>query len=244
MGAERDPAGQAGPGLTGMGGSQETGGMGDPAGTAEVHTGLHSGRGAGEEYSGLGFAEGGPAAGGVKERVLDTARTVRDRAGTLAGTARETAGNLGHRATELAGDARHRLSDMSERTNRALEERGFLGRLRENPLPALGIAFGVGFLLAGGGRSGPTDTRVGQMRRELRNALMAGLTAGAAQATRGFLQSAGGPEGIFSTLASRGGTEGQAGTAGSTRTGQRGRMSGGLGSSESEERPPSHRENL
>jgi len=242
MGAERDPAGQTGSGLTGAGyGTGESGSMGDPMGSAEVHTGLHSGRSS-DELSALGFAEGSPSTGGVRERVTDRART-------MAHSVRETAGTLGSRAGEVAGQARERLGDLSERTNRALEQRGLLGRLQENPLPALAVAFGIGFLLAGGGRGGNADTPTGRVRRELRSALMAGLTAGAAQATRGFLQSAGRPDGALSSIL--GGEEAASGTAaaGSTSrarstTSARGRMSGGLSGGTGGDRLPSHQENV
>jgi hypothetical protein len=239
MGAERDSAGQTGSGLTGDAG-RDLGGrspMGDPTGSGEVHTGLHSGRGSGEELSALGFAGDAGTSSGVRERVMDRARTV-------AGTVRERAETLGHRAGEAATSARGRISDLSERTNRTLEQRGLLSRLEENPLPALAVAFGVGFLLAGGGRSEP-GTPSGRVRRELRNALMAGLTAGAAQATRGFLQTAAGPDGVLgSLLGGRGDELGEDRTTRRPRSaGTRGRMSGGL-SGETETRPPSHRENV
>ena len=236
MGAERDPAGQTGPGLTGAGyGTGDTGStMGDPRGGAEVHTGLHSGRGDSEELSALGFAET-TATGGMREKVSERARTV-------AHTVREGAGTLGHRAGEVASQARDRLGELSERTNRALEQRGLLARLQENPLPAIAVAFGIGFLLAGGGRSTPTDTPTGRVRRELRSALMAGLTAGAAQATRGFLQSAGRPDGALTSILTGSDEADLDDTATSrTRTTRgRGRMSSGLGG---EERLPSHQEN-
>lgn len=248
MGAERDPAGTAGPGVTSTGTNPGREGtrsgstpMGDPAGTAEVHTGLHRGRASEESYSGLAFAEGGPAAGaGVRERVRERARDVAD-------SVREGAGTIGHRAGEVASQARERVSAMSERTNRALEQRGLLTRLQENPLPALGVAFGIGFLLAGGGRGGPVDSPAARARRELRSALMAGLTAGAAQAARGFLQTAGRPNGPIDSLA--GNLAGRSRSGGaqpeSGRATARGRMSGGLaGSRGSGERPPSHQENL
>jgi hypothetical protein len=239
MGAERDPAGQAGSGLTGTGyGTGETtgGSMGDPRGSAEVHTGLHSGRGTSDELSALGFAEGTTSTGGVRERVTERARTV-------AHSVREGAGTLGTRAGEVASQARDRLGELSERTNRALEQRGLLGRLQENPLPALAIAFGLGFLIAGGGRNTPADTPTGRVRRELRSALMAGLTAGAAQATRGFLQSAGRPDGALSSLLGgrlgedEGETTGSTSRARTARSG--GRMSTGLGG---EDRLPSHQD--
>lgn len=238
MGAERDPAGQTGPGLTGAGyGTGDSGGsMGDPTGGAEVRSGLHSGRG-GEELSALGFAEGSPAAGGVRERVTERARTV-------AQGMRETAGTLGTRAGEVAGQARERLGELSERTNRALEQRGLIARLQENPLPALAIAFGIGFLLAGGGRGGNVDTPTGRVRRELRSALMAGLTAGAAQATRGFLQSAGRPDGALSSILT-GESEEDTPLATRSRTASRSRsrMSTGLAGTEAD-RLPEELENI
>jgi hypothetical protein len=250
MGAERDPAGSTGPGLSGAGygsseGTRETTGfttpssgetMGDRTGSAEVHTGLHSGtRGGSEELSALGFAQEGTT---LKDRVIGRARTV-------AGSVRDGAGSLGTRATEAAGQARTRLGEVSERTNRALEQRGLLSRLQENPLPALGIAFGLGFLVAGGGRGGASDSPTSRVRRELRSALMAGLTAGAAQATRGFLQSAGRSDGALSSLFG-GAAEGSAGASsrGGTTAGSRGRMSSRMAGEDTEGRPPSHREDL
>ena len=244
MGAERDSAGPEGSGLTGggrQGGMEDSAAMGDRMGSAEVHTGLHSGRGAGEEYGGLGFSDG---SGGVKDRVAGAARsaadTVRGRAGEMAGAVRDRAETLGHRAGEAASHARDRVTRLSERTNDVLQQRGLLSRLEENPLPALGVAFGLGFLLAGTGSS-RADTPAGRARRELRNALMAGLTAGAAQATRGFIQSTGGAEGIFSAVTGGRGSRSSS-TSGMAGEGARGRMSGGLAGAD--ERPPSHREDL
>lgn len=222
MGTERTPAGEAGSDMMGEP-DRGTRGIHEP-GTAEVRTGLHSGR-PGEEYGSLGFADES-----VGERARSAARgavdTVRENAGQWAGTVREGASQLGQRAGETAQQARRRLGDLSERTNQMLDERGMLDRLKENPLPALAIAFGVGFLLAGGRRSGYDDSAAGRARRELRNALMAGLTAGAAQATRGFLQAAGGSDGILNAVRGEGGTRPAGEEA---RQGARGRMSGGLG---------------
>jgi hypothetical protein len=252
MGAERDPAGPSGSGLSGAGygsagGSREGSGfstpasggspMGDRSGTGEVHTGLHSGRSGSEELSGLGFADAETTTGGaVRDRVMDRARSV-------AGTVRDRAETVGHRAGEYATQARDRLGEMSDRTNQALEQRGLLARLRENPLPALGIAFGLGFLIAGSGR-GEGNSTGNRLRRELRGALMAGLTAGAAQATRGFFQSAGRSDAISSLF---GGADDDSGLAPARRTGAssatRGRSSARL-SGEDELRPPSHRDEL
>jgi hypothetical protein len=246
MGAERDPAGPSGPGLSGAGyGSGDAGRessgfttpgtsgepIGERGGTGEVHSGLHSGRTVSDELSGLAFAEAETTAGGVRERVIERARSV-------AGTVRERAETVGHRAGEIATQARDRLGDMSERTNQALEQRGLLARLQENPLPALGIAFGLGFLLAGSGR-GEGDSAGNRLRRELRGALMAGLTAGAAQATRGFFQSAGRSDAISSLF---GGAQDDTDLEGPRRTparpGSRGRTSSRL-AADDRDGPPS-----
>lgn len=259
MGAERDQAGSPGPGMSGAGygstggGNRDTAGMnagttgskamGDRAGSGEVHSGLHSG-GQRDEYSGIAFSgsAGGQGEGGVRDRVTGAARGA-------AGTVRDQAGNLGGKASDAASGARDRLSGLSERANTLLEGRGVIGRLQENPLPALGVAFAVGFLVAGGTNQSRPDSPAARARNELRNALMAGLSSGVAQGARGFLDTAGRPEGVANSMlrtllsnvlggGQQGGGQGGAGAQGQQRGGgsggatSGGRTGGGRGGSQ------------
>lgn len=205
MGAERDQAGSQGPGMSGAGygstggsnrdsaglnaGTSGSAAMGDRAGSGEVHSGLHSG--GRDDYSGIAFS--GSASGqqgGVRDKVSGAADAVRDRAGAV-----------GERASGAASGAKGRLGALSERANSALEGRGVLSRLQENPLPALGVAFAAGFLLAGGtNASARPNSPAARARQELRNALMSGASAGLAQGARGFLDTAGRPEGFANTF--------------------------------------------
>ena len=214
--------------------------MGDQGlGSAEVHTGLHSGPG--EEYSGLQFA-GTESQGG--------------RLRGAAGAVRERVGELGGQARNAASTARERVSSVRQRANSTLESRGVLDRLRDNPLPVLGVAFALGFVLAGNEGDDDDDrplTRATRARRELRSALMAGLSAGIAQGARGFLNQAGSQgggfvngllENLMGSVGGEGGssygsgsTGGTTGRAGST-AGRSGSYSGGGTGS----RPPSHQE--
>lgn len=266
MAAERDQAGTSGPGLSGAGrdtgamsaGTSGSSSMGDRGlGSAEVHTGLHSG--GNDEYSGLQFA-GHESQGGVGGRLRDVA----DRVG---GPVRNLAGNLGPRVSDAAEAVRDRTSGVRERATTALEKGGMLSRLRENPLPVLGVAFAVGFLLAARGDDDEYgETNRGRARSELRDALMAGVTAGLAQGARGFLSQAGSEStGFVNTLmdaflgqgsggstggSTSGGARSGGGTYGSTggsasgisRTNRGGSTAGAAGRPGAASRPPSHQE--
>jgi ElaB/YqjD/DUF883 family membrane-anchored ribosome-binding protein len=228
--------------------------MGDRGlGTAEVHTGLHSG--GTDEYSGLQFA-GRESQSGVGGRLRDVA----DRVG---GPVHNLAGNLGPRVSGAAGTVRERASSVAERASTAMEKGGVLSRLRDNPLPVLGVAFAIGFLLASRGDDDDYgETNRGRARSELRDALMAGVTAGLAQGARGFLSQAGSEStGFVNTLmdaflgggsgggGSTGGARSGGGTYGSTggsasgtaRTGRGGSTAGSAGRTGAS-RPPSHQE--
>lgn len=277
MAAERDQAGQAGSGLSGTGyGARDaeglnagtTGGasMGDRGlGGAEVHGGLHSSGRTGDDYSGLAFA-GQEEQGGLKNRVKDAASTAAERASELGGRARETLGSVGGgRVGDMASQARERVGGTLNRAQGMLEERGVLGRVRDNALPALGLAFGVGFLLAlSDNKRVRPGSKMYRAKNELRGAVMAGLSAGAAQAVRGFMGQAGSEDGFLNTLLrgvvggpesqqggygggqSRGGSQG--GYGGSSGGGYApGRSQGGYGggrTSGTPHREPSHRENF
>jgi len=241
MGAERDPAGPSGPGLSGSG-----------TGYGEVHGGLHTGGGQRDEYSGIAFAGSeSQQSGGI-----------RGKAEHAASAAREGASNLGERAGSAASGAASRLGALSERANTALESRGLLGRLQENPLPVLGVAFAAGFLLAGGNtRNVRPNSPAARAQQELRNALMAGVSAAVGQGARGFLDTAGRPDGFLNSMvrnllnsALGGGQGGGSGQGGSQSQGGGQRSAGGAqgggrpggapsaGTGGAARRPPSHRE--
>ena len=258
MADERDQAGEARPGLTGRArdtsgleaGTTGSAAMGD-RGLGEAHSGLHSGPG--ERYDGIAFATGAGEAERTAQMRGD-AGGVRQRAGEL----RDLAGDLGSRASHLASAAGDRVGGVRRRAHEELEKRGLLDRIRDNPLPVMGVAFALGFILAGGENrnDGLPPSRAQRARRELRGALMAGLSAGLAQGARGFLQQAGDQGGGFVDSLIRGflGDEQGGGTSSGTRAGMgtataaggasRGRAepAGSAARSGAGQRPPSHQE--
>lgn len=214
MAAERDEAGPQGPGLSGTGrdhsgieaGTTRSMSMGDAPGSADVHAGIAFNAGAEE---------------GVRERtvnrVKDVAGDVADAASGLGDRARSAASDVADRAGDLASRAKDRMGALADRAQGVLEERGWLERMKENPLPALGVAFAAGFLLAGGGTStgeGMVGGTVGgttggarglrgsasRVRGELRHALAAGLSAGLAQGARAFLRNVGAEDGVINSV--------------------------------------------
>ena len=232
MAAERDEAGSPGPGLSGTGrdhsgleaGTTRSMSMGDAPGSADVHAGIAFNANAGTEE-------------GLAERTVSRVK--------------DAAGDVADRAGDLASRARDRVGALAERAQGALEERGWLDRMKENPLPALGVAFAAGFLLAGGGsgrelETGGTGTGGGarglrgsasRVRGELRGALAAGLSAGLAQGARAFLRNVGAEDGVINSviqnLPGLGGDDYGSGGASRSRGGggRMGSAGGGMGSS-------------
>jgi hypothetical protein len=175
---------------TSAGGSGTTP-LGDEPGSASVHAGI--------AFNPTAESESGER---VVNRVKEATESLGERAGELGQRARGVAGDVVERAGGLASRARGRMEELSDRAQSALEERGWLERLKENPLPALGVAFAAGFLLAGGTRGGASApaSRAQRVRGELRGALATGLSAGLAQGARAFLRSAGAEDGVINAV--------------------------------------------
>jgi ElaB/YqjD/DUF883 family membrane-anchored ribosome-binding protein len=147
-------------GGTGIGGAG-TGGPGANAG--EVHARVSS------RPAGVQAADQG-------ESTLDR---VRDRAEDVVEEARDRAG-------EIADRARRGVENAVDRAEDVLEERtGALSFIRNNPLPAVGIAFAAGFLLAGSGSDKRSRRGVGgRVRNQVRGAVMAAVSAAVARELR------------------------------------------------------------
>lgn len=164
------------------------------AGTGEVHGGLSVGRDVDAGYGAIAVSGStmdrsstsgsgsGSGEGGAMNRVRDVASQARDRV-------QDMAGDLPGRVGEMTGQARERAGEALGRAERVLEDRGVLDKVRENPLPALGIAFGLGFLLAGSGDHSPSNPSgtLQKAKHQLKGAIMGGLSAAVAQEGRNLL---------------------------------------------------------
>jgi ElaB/YqjD/DUF883 family membrane-anchored ribosome-binding protein len=206
MGAERDPGGEAGAGMSGPGYSAgDADRIGDvTGGGAEVRGGLHShpadnfGASSGprrDEYGALAYgteADSQNLGQRAANRISGAADTVREQASTLGSRAGDLAGTARERAGDLAGQAREGVGSALTSAETWLENSGMLERVRQNPLPALGIAFGIGFVLAARSnnaiRSNPSINRAAG---QLRGAVMAGVSAAVAREAKHFLDTLG-----------------------------------------------------
>jgi ElaB/YqjD/DUF883 family membrane-anchored ribosome-binding protein len=126
------------------------------------------------------------------------------RAQELYEDAREGAEELTDRASEYASQARSRVNDAMHRAEDQLEEQtGAISMIREYPLAAAGLAFGVGFLMAGSSsrkRSGVLGRTSGQ----LRSAVLASVSTMLMQELQEMLDEHGGPAGLLSAITGRG----------------------------------------
>jgi len=104
-------------------------------------------------------------------------------------------GRMG-RARELADEARERARGAFGRTTSVIEERagGALSLAREHPLATMGVAFAVGFMVAGTSDSGG---RFGKAKQQLRGAIIGAISAAVAQEARSFAEGTGLLAGLF-----------------------------------------------
>ena len=129
----------------------------------------HGERGGAEVHTHLGVGPPEESAGEPRERYDDTPFGMDD-----VNVRGERTDGVRDRAEELLGRARERAAALGPGG-------GLLDRVRDNPLPALGIALGLGFLLAG--RTDP-DSRFGRVKQRFRGTLVTGLLAAVAEEAR------------------------------------------------------------
>ena|SRR5947209_861978 len=101
----------------------------------------------------------GGSAHAATETMKDTASSVvekaKDMASSVSEKAQDTLSSLGERASDVASDVGRRAGDAWETSRDYITNEGFSGILddvseviRRNPIPALCIGFGLGFILA------------------------------------------------------------------------------------------------
>lgn len=121
----------------------------------------------------------------------------KDRAQEVAGQAQDRLGEVRERAGTMASDARERATEMLDQASTRLEDSGALDMVRQNALPALGVAFGIGFLLAG---SSDTGGRLGKAKHQMKGAVMGSLSAALTQQVKEMMASQGGAQGIMNSI--------------------------------------------
>ena len=179
---------------------------GGTPGTGGVHSHLGVQPNKGEGMSGKldeGMGSGGGNLGAFSSDTTTTrsgnlADQAREQAGDLADQARARAGEVREQAGEVLDQARNRISGLMDQAQDSQPVR----MAQDNPLPALGIAFAIGFLLAG---SSDTGGRMGKAKQQVKGAVMGGISAALAQELRNVMGGQG--AGLMdSLLGNRGGT--------------------------------------
>jgi ElaB/YqjD/DUF883 family membrane-anchored ribosome-binding protein len=118
--------------------------------------------------------------------------------------ARDRTGEWTERASEFASRARHELDEAFDRAEQRLEDQtGVVGLVREYPLAAAGLAFGIGFLLAADSGARRRRGVMGRATGQLRSALVGGATTMLMQELQDLLDEHGGPAGLLAALTGR-----------------------------------------
>ena len=164
-------------------------------GSGDVHAHISTQPDKGEGMSGKYDSR---SAGGRSEHD----RPLRDRASDALGSAREHGSDLRGRVGRAAHTARERVGDAFDDAEEAIDERtGALRVARKNPVAALGIAFALGFLLAGD--SDESEVRHPSLikaKNQVKGAIMGGISAALSQQLRTFIEEQGGIGTLLATL--------------------------------------------
>lgn len=164
-------------------------------GSGEVHAHISSQPDKGEGMSGKFDTHGG----GAKEFT----RRVRERAEDAFGSARDRSSDLRDRVGGAAHRARDRAEYFIDEAEETLDARtGVLRSARSNPLAALGIAFAVGFLLAGdrGEEMEGRHPTAAKAKNQIKGAIMGGVSAAISQQLRSFIEEQGGIGALLSAI--------------------------------------------
>lgn len=198
-------------------------------GRSEVHTEFSTHPSKGSGMSGA-YDAGAPgtreapsgATEGARERVENARDELASRASGLRDEARGKVDELRERADEARGEVMERSDELrrgaretldrardeasrlrsrvQEQTDRALDRTGVRERIDAYPLVALGLAFGLGYMLAG-----KSTGRGGRVKTQIRSAVVGAVTAAAAHEVRSMLGlesgHAGGLGGIVDSMA-------------------------------------------
>lgn len=177
-----------------------------PTGTAEVHTRV-------EVESGT--SESGSMKDQAKKKVDEAKGQAQKTMDQAKGQAQHAVDEAKHRAQDAASQAKGKASQALNQAETKLEEKtGVVSKARQNPLAAMGIAFGVGFLLAGGSdddkhRRGSSRSSQGKkkrggmmnsMKHQISGAIMGGLSTAISQEVHSFMQKQGGGDGLGGLL--------------------------------------------
>lgn len=161
------------------------------SGTGEVHAHLSSQPDKGEGMSGkfeAPHAGRGERAREMADRIADGAWELRDRADRFTS-----------RVGGATRDARERVGGYLDSAEEAIDRTGLLDTARRSPLPALGIAFAIGFMLAGSSDE-EGHPSVAKARNQIKGAIMGGISAAISQQLRTFIEEQGGIGGMLGSL--------------------------------------------
>jgi ElaB/YqjD/DUF883 family membrane-anchored ribosome-binding protein len=198
--SRNDPFGEP----TGLPGNRST----TEQGTARVETRLTGAQGTdrADELVDRATDRARETADQVRNRAAEIGDDIGQKAREWGNEAQEQIGDLKDRASGYVSRARGELDNVIERAEDRLEEQtGAISLVRGNPLLAAGLAFGVGFMLAGdGGRKRRKRGMVGRATGSIRSAVVGGVSTMLMQELQEMMDEHGGPIGLLNTITGRG----------------------------------------